>query len=64
MPQVVDCDLFLYADDTCLLFQHEDLEQINEELTKNFSKIYGYFGDNKFILSFSLPKTAKAKLEL
>ena len=21
MPQAVDCDLFLYADDTCLLFQ-------------------------------------------
>ena len=26
MPQAVDCDLFLYADDTCLLFQHKDLE--------------------------------------
>ena len=26
MPQAVDCDLFLYVDDTCLLFQHKDLE--------------------------------------
>ena len=26
MPQAVDRDLFLYADDTCLLFQHKDLE--------------------------------------
>ena len=25
MPQAVDCDQFLYADDTCLLFQHKDL---------------------------------------
>ena len=22
MPQAVDCDLFLYADDTCMLYQH------------------------------------------
>ena len=28
MSQAVDCDLFLYADDTCLLFQHKDLERI------------------------------------
>ena len=31
--QAVDCDLFLYADDTCLLFQHNDLEQIKGELS-------------------------------
>ena len=28
MPQAADCDLFLYADDTCLLHQHKDLEWI------------------------------------
>ena len=26
MSQGVDCDLFLYTDDTCLLFQHKDLD--------------------------------------
>ena len=25
-PQALHCDIFLYADDTCLLFQHKDLE--------------------------------------
>ena len=40
MPQAVDCDLFLYADDTCLLFQHKDLERIKEELTIRTSSIY------------------------
>ena len=35
MLQAVDCDLFLYADDTCLLYQHKDLDRINKELTKN-----------------------------
>ena len=27
MLQAVDCDLFLYADDTCLFCQHKDLER-------------------------------------
>ena len=34
MIQIVDCDL--YADDTCLLYQHKDLDQKNKELTKIF----------------------------
>ena len=33
MPQAVDCDLFLYADDSCLLYQHKDLEWMKKELT-------------------------------
>ena len=38
MQQAVDCELqiILYADDTCLLFQHKDLERIKEELTKKY----------------------------
>ena len=72
MQQAKDCDLFLYADDASL-FQHKDLEQIKEELTKNFSNICDWFVDNKLSihfeqdklnLSFSLPKSEKGKLEL
>ena len=47
MPQALDCDLFLFADDTCLLFQLKDLEQIKQELTKNFFNICDWFVDNK-----------------
>ena len=25
MPQAVDCALLLYADDTCVIFQHKDI---------------------------------------
>ena len=25
MPQAVKCELILYADDTCLIFQHNDI---------------------------------------
>ena len=52
MRKAVDCDLFLYADDTCLLFQHNDLEWIKEELTKNFSNICDWFVGNKLGIHF------------
>ena len=70
LPQAVDCDLFLYADDTCLLFQHNDLER---KLTKNFSNICDWFVDNKLSIQFGEDKTKsflfstkniKIKLEL
>ena len=70
MPQAKDCDLFLYADDTCLLYQHKDLDQINKELSKIFvtyvtglSITSGAFtlGTIKVNLSFSLPKTKRRK---
>ena len=55
--QAVDCDLFLYADDTCLLFQHKDLDRIKEELTKNFSNICDWFVDNNSSIHFGEDKT-------
>ena len=57
MSQVVDCDLFFYADDTCLLFQHKDLERIKEELTKNFFNTCDGFEDNKLSINFGEDKT-------
>ena len=56
MPQAVDCDLFFCVDDTCLLFQHKDLERIKEELTKNFSNISDWFVDNKLSIHFGKDK--------
>ena len=57
MPQAADYDLLLYADDTRLLFQYKDLEQIKEELTKNFSNICDWFVDNKLSIHFGEDKT-------
>ena len=39
MPQAVDCGIFLYAGDTCLLYQHKYLDQIDKERTENFCNI-------------------------
>ena len=30
MPQAVDCELLVYADETCLIFQHKDITEIKQ----------------------------------
>ena len=39
MPHSVDCELLLYADDTCLIFQHKDITEIESALNKNVSML-------------------------
>ena len=35
MSQAVKCNLFLYADDTCLTCQHKDINEIEKQLNKD-----------------------------
>ena len=39
MSQAVKCNLFLYADDTCLVCQHKDINEIEKQLNKDFENI-------------------------
>ena len=57
MPQVVKCDLFLYADDTCLTFQHENVKEIEDQLNLNFSRLCDWFIDNKLSIHLGEDKT-------
>ena len=57
MPQAVDCELLLYADDTCLIFQHKDITEIESALNKNFSMLCDWFVDNKLSIHFGEDKT-------
>ena len=57
MPQAVNCELLLYADDSCLLYQHKEVDKIEQELTKNFSNICEWFLDNKLSIHFGEDKT-------
>ena len=41
------CDLFLYAGDTCLAFQHENVKEIEDQLNLNFSSLSDWFIGNK-----------------
>ena len=57
MSQPVECDLYLYADDSCLLFQHKNVTEIKKRLTKDFSNICDCFVDNKLSIHFGEDKT-------
>ena len=57
MSQAVTCDLLLYADDTCLVFQHKDVIEIETVLNKNFSSLCDWFIDNKLSIHFGEEKT-------
>jgi len=57
MPQAIDCDLLLYADDTCLIFQHKDILEIEAVLNRNFSSLCDWFVDNKLSIHFGEDKT-------
>ena len=64
MPQaIVDCDLLLYADDTCLIFQHKDILEIEAVLNRNFSSLCDWFVDNKLKV-FTLVKTKQNQFYL
>ena len=51
MPMVVKCNLLLYADDTCLVFQSKNIKDIEKQLNKDFANMRvafwqrGYFGN-------------------
>ena len=47
MSQAVRFDLFLYADDTCLVCQHKDINEIED-----FESICDWFIDNKLSIRF------------
>ena len=57
MSQAVICNLFLYADDTCLACQHKDINKIEKQLNKDFENICDWFVDNKLSIHFGDDKT-------
>ena len=55
--QALECDLYLYADDSCLLFQHKNVTEIKKQLTKDFNNICDWFVDDKLSIHFEEDKT-------
>ena len=52
MPQVETSTLLLYADNSCILYQHKDLVQIEKPLSEDFENICDWFVDNKLSIHF------------
>ena len=53
---------YLYADNSCLLFQHKNVTEIKKQLTKDFSNICDCFVDNNLSIHFGEDKT-KSKIK-
>ena len=56
ISQAVKCDIFLYANDTCLDCQHKDINKIENQLNKDFCNIRDWFVDNKLSIHFGEDK--------
>ena len=57
MPQALSCDLLLYADDSCLIFQNKNVKEIEKVLNRNFCNLCDWFVDNKLSIHFGEDKT-------
>ncbi len=57
MPGATKCELLLYADDTCLIFQSNDPTEIENILTENFNILCDWFVDNKLSIHLGEEKT-------
>ena len=57
MPQAVNSELLLYADDeTCLIYKGKDTKTIEEQLNRDFNSLCEWFIDNKLSIHFGEEK--------
>ena len=56
MSNSVDCDLLIYADDSCLVFTGPD-KQKEANLNKNLNSLCDWFVENKLSIHFGEDKT-------
>ena len=52
MPRAVKSNLSLFADDSCLAFQGEDVIEIEKQLNGDFTNICEWFVDNRLGIHF------------
>ena len=52
MALAVDCDLLLYADDSCLIFRDTVIERIENKMNRNFNSLCNWFVENKLSSHF------------
>ena len=57
IPQSIECEILLYADDSCLFFQHKNVSEIKKQLNKDFKNLNDWFLDNKLSIHFGEDKT-------
>ena len=55
--QAVFSDSLVYADDTCIVFQHKSEIEIEKQLIRDFSSVCDWFVDYKLSIHFGQNKT-------
>ena len=56
MTQDIECDLFLFADESVLFFTHKNVDVINDQLNRDFNSLCDWFVDNKLNIPFGEDK--------
>ena len=57
MPQAINSELLLYADDTCLIYMGKDTKTIEEQLNRDFNSLWEWVIDNKLSIHIGEEKT-------
>ena len=57
MPMAVKYNMFLYAEDICLVFQSKNVKDIEKQLNKDFANICDWFVNRKLSIHFGEDKT-------
>ena len=57
LQSLSDAGSYLYADDTCIFYQHGDVNEIENVLNKEFSSLCQWVIDNKLSIHFGEDKT-------
>ena len=64
MFQALKSNLFLYADDPCLVLQGKDVKEIEKQLNRDSTNICKWFVDNRLRIHFSEDNTKSILLLL
>ena len=56
LAKAVVSDSLLYADDTCIVFQHKNVTEIEKQLPRDFSSLCDWVVDNKLSVNFGQEK--------
>ena len=63
MPQAVKSNLFLYSGDSCLVFQENDIIEVEKQLSGDFTNICEWFIDNRLSIHFGEGKAKSILLD-
>ena len=57
MLEAAKSNLFLYVDDSCLMYQYRDVKEFENQLIMKFENVCGWSLENKLSIYFGKDKT-------